>query len=156
MEVSMSVSGFDTVSSAFAEAGVKTMSMEWVSEKIAEAIRDDINTRFLSSPATITGGTAYGSIEYSKLSNYAFSQSPHRREGQIHIDTGKLWRGSVTPNGDNVFFTEGDTFFFQLTGDNVAELQNLRPIVFWHQILLDQISQIYTDNLLANDSISSS
>lgn len=155
INISLKVSGLENINTAFSEAESRAGSMEWISEQLAQAVRDDVNTRFLTSPATLTGGVAYGNIEYAKLSNYALSRNPQRAEGQIHIDTGKLWKGAVTPGADNLFYTDGDTFFFQLTGENVAELQNLRPIVFWHQVLLDQLSQIYTDNLLANDSSNS-
>ena len=152
MQISFEVSGLDNINAAFSEAEGRAGNMEWIAEQLAKAVRDDINTRFLTSPATLTGGIAYGNIEYAKLSNYALLRNPQRAEGQIHIDTGKLWKGAVTPGTENLFYTDGDTFFFQLTGENVTELQNLRPIVFWHEALLDQLSQIYTENLLTNDS----
>ena len=151
MEIKITSTGLDKLTAQIEMAQDRIGDLDQVSDQVAQIIRDDINTRFILSPATTSGGMAYGGIEYKKLSNMAFRQNPRRLTGQIHIDSGTLWRGAITPGAKNVYYTDGDTFFFELTGENVDELQQLRPIVFWHPELLEKIAKVVSEALLADD-----
>lgn len=151
MEIKITSTGLERMSEQIEMAQDRLGDLDQVSDEVAQIIRDDINTRFLLSPATTTGGMAYGGIEYRKLSNMAFRRNPRRLTGQIHIDSGTLWRGAVTPGAKNVYYVDGDTFFFELTGENVDELQSLRPIMFWHDELLEKVAQLLSNKILSDE-----
>lgn len=151
MDIKITSTGLDKLTAQIETAQDRIRSLDKVSDQVAQMIRDDINTRFLLSPATATGGMAHGGVEYRKLSNMAFRQNPRRLTGQIHIDSGTLWRGAITPGAKNIYYTDGDMFFFELTGENVDELQKLRPIVFWHPELLEKIAKLVSEAMFEDD-----
>lgn len=151
MEIKITSTGLDRMTEQIELAQDRIGDLAKVSDQVAQLIRDDINTRFLLSPATATGGMAHGGVEYRKLSNMAFQQNPKRMIGQIHIDSGTLWRGAITPGAKNIYYTDGDTFFFELTGENVDELQRLRPIVFWHPELLEKVAKLVSEAMFDDE-----
>jgi len=151
MEIKITTTGLSQMTDRIETAQDRIGDLTPISDQVAQLIRDDINTRFLLSPVTTTGGMAHGGIEYRKLSNMAFRQNPRRLSGQIHIDSGTLWRGAITPGAQNVYHVDGDTFFFELTAKNVDELQKLRPIVFWHNELLEKIAKLIQESLLQDN-----
>ena len=76
MEIKITSTGLDKLTAQIEMAQDRIGDLDQVSDQVAQIIRDDINTRFILSPATTSGGMAYGGIEYKKLSNMAFRQNP--------------------------------------------------------------------------------
>jgi len=118
-----------------------------IAYQLAEIVRDNhLTPLFLSEPSTLTGGPVHGDAYHSPLSSYTLRQNPRRATGQIHIDSGSLWRGAVTEGGGgNRYEVVGNEFTYELTDLRAPILQAMRPILFWHEELEKAITGAIAD-----------
>lgn len=140
--LSINLRGFSDLDSRFDKMSDRVTDFNPISRDLADIVRQDINLRFLSSPATVSGGVVYGNVYWGPLSPYTFRMNPRREQGKVHIDTGRLWQGAINEGGGgNRYYTQGSDFFFELTASQVDDLQNKynRPIAFWHEELLNKV-----------------
>lgn len=124
-----------------------------ISRELAEVVRDKhLNPLFLSSPSTLTGGMVHGGEYWAPLSPYTLRLHPHRANGQIHIDTGNLWKGAVQEGGaGNRYDVSGPEFTYELTDSRAPDLQEKfgRPILFWHEELLEEMGKAVLEYAIA-------
>lgn len=124
-----------------------------ISRELAECVRDKhLNPLFLSEPPTLTGGPVYGGEYHAPLSPYTLRLHPHRANGQIHIDRGTLFQGAVSEGGSgNRYEVNGAEFTYELIDPRAPDLQNKykRPILFWHESLLEEMAKVFLDYQIA-------
>lgn len=124
-----------------------------ISRELAEVVRDKhLNPLFLGSPSTLTGGMVHGGEYWAPLSPYTLRLHPHRANGQIHIDRGVLFQGSVQEGGaGNKYSVAGSEFTYEITDPRAPDLQEKyeRPILFWHEELLEDMARAVLDYEIA-------
>jgi phage gpG-like protein len=112
-----------------------------IARDLADIVRDDIDLRFRSSPATEVGGEVHGGVYWDKLTDYTFSLHPERRGGKVLIDTGELYRDSISEGQGNRYRIDGREFTFELTSKKAVENQAKRPIAIVHDDLLRKVAK---------------
>ena len=144
--ISMEVTGIEDAQSKLSGISDFLDDMTPLAQELAEIVRDKhLNPLFLSEPSTLTGGPVHGDVYHAPLSAYTLRLHPHRATGQIHIDTGSLWRGAVAEGGGgNRYDVVGNEFTYELTDPRAPQLQALRPILFWHEELEKEITGAIT------------
>lgn len=139
--ISVDLRGLSDMGDRFNSMSRRVTDFNPISRDLADIIRQDLNLRFLSSPATVSGGIVHGNVYWGSLSPYTFRMNPRRLQGKVHVDTGRLWQGSISEGGGNRYHVQGSDFFFELTNQNTGDLQNKykRPILFWHEELVNKV-----------------
>ena len=112
-----------------------------LAKELAKIVQEDLNMRFLTAPATEVGGEVWGGAYWKPLSQYTFNLHPNRRGGKIHIDTGRLWKASITPGGESLYELRDNQFKFEILVDYAAKLQQWRQILFWHPVLVEKLTK---------------
>lgn len=119
-----------------------------IERQLADEIRADVDMRFKSSPVVEVGGAVYGGVQWDRLTDYALFMNPRRRGGRILIDTGELYRGAITPGGANQTKVKGKEFTFELTDRKAIKNHPKRPILVWHDELLEKVSKVYLKHVV--------
>lgn len=130
----------------------KASNLQKAVEGITDIVREDVKQRFISSPNTETGGVVYGGKYWNPLSKSYLASHPERLGGQIYIDSGNL-KDSFTIEGhaDNVSDFNGTTIEIGSKVPYANKLQSMRPIIFWHLILEQQVAEYLLKWVSEND-----
>lgn len=109
--------------------------------RLQKVMADDVQQRFASSPATVSGGFVHGGEFWKPLSESYLRMRPERAQGKIYIDTQNLMRSFNVGSPKNISrFTDSLTFEFGTNVPYAEELQTVRQIVFFYDALLDKIA----------------
>lgn len=105
-------------------------------------LQSDVDERFMSAPATETGGQVYGGQYWEALSNTYLVSRSDRRNGQILRDTGELMQ-SMTSSGSpyGIWAITTSEFVFGTALAKAQKLQRIRPFLFWHPQLLQKVAE---------------
>ncbi|HEY9598484.1 MAG TPA: hypothetical protein V6D33_12520 [Cyanophyceae cyanobacterium] len=121
-----------------------------IARQLADVVRKDhLDPMFRSEPSTLSGGVVWGGEFHAPLTHRTLTLHPRRRLGQVHIDTGSLWKGTITEGGSNTYDVEGTEFTYELTDDRVPKLEQWRAILYWHDYLLEQMMLVILAFLIA-------
>jgi hypothetical protein len=125
-------------------------------EKLEKIMFEDLKKRFASSPSTTVGGIVYGNEEWSSLSDYYLSKRPDRAGGQIYKDTLDLNNSLVAMTSDTIseFKQKGSqevTYIFGTKIKYAEKLQEMRPIVFLHEELIEELVEAYKEFIIEKD-----
>lgn len=144
MSFSVSVEGFEELTTQLEE--YQNKSKLELQQGIVEIIRKDVERRFISSPATTTGGTVYGGVFWRALKDSYLQRRPDRQSGQVLIDTGAL-RDSLTIDGARGSFVRygHDTIEFGTEIEYAEELDKIWKLIFFHPELIQEINQFLID-----------
>lgn len=113
-------------------------------------LQQDVDLRFMTAPATETGGQVYGGESWEALSDAYLIARPERRNGQILRDTGELMQ-SMTSSGSpyGIWSTTTDGFVFGTALSKAEDLQKKRPFLFWHSLLIQKVAQYLANYLIS-------
>ena len=113
-------------------------------------MQQDIDLRFMTAPATETGGQVYGGEYWEELSEAYLVARPERRNGQILRDTGELMQ-SMTASGSpyGIWSITSDGFVFGTALSKAEELQKNRPFLFWHPQLIQKVAEYLANYLIS-------
>jgi hypothetical protein len=124
-------------------------------EKLEKVMFKDLEKRFSSSPSTTMGGIVYGNKEWSSLSDYYLSIRPDRVGGQIYKDTLALSNSLVSMTSDTVSeFKESGSEFTYVFGTKLKyaeKLQEMRPIIFLHDELVEELVKTYREFIIEKE-----
>jgi hypothetical protein len=150
LSISISATGLEGMSAKLDTMSNAVDDLSPIAPKLAEIVRDKhLNPLFKSEPSTLIGGQVWGGVYHAPLSRATLLMHPRRRTGQIHIDTGRLWRGAVTEGGEgNRYDVDGTEFTYELTDERAPALQAMRPILFWHKSLRIAMTEAIVTYLL--------
>ena len=114
---------------------------EKLKERLQKVMSEDLQKRFASSPAATSGGYVHGGEYWKPLSEAYLAMRPERAQGRIYIDTQKLMQ-SFNVGSPNAIarFSDSLTFQFGTKIPYAEDLQSLRQIVFFYDLLLDQLA----------------
>lgn len=114
--------------------------------KLTKVMSEDVKKRFSSSPSTVQGGYVHGGVHWKPLSESYVANNPTRQQGRIYIDSGALMR-SFEINSPNLIsdFSNNKIFEFGTSVPYAKKLDKTRPIVFFHEDLLNVITETYLE-----------
>lgn len=114
---------------------------EKLKDRLQKVMSEDLKKRFASSPATVTGGYVTGGEYWKPLSEAYLAMRPTRAQGRIYIDTQNLMQSFNVGSPQNISrFSDSLTYEFGTKVPYASDLQNLRQIVFFYDLLLDQLA----------------
>lgn len=151
MGFSLDTSKWEALVKQFEEMEERGLSIRPVAPKLKSIIQQDILTRFQQSPPVETGGVVWGemaevngqmvqSVEWAKMSDFWLNTHPHRRGGQLLIDTGALMRASTSDAGGQVYLEEDTSISLGVDVPYAQKVAERRPFIFMHQGLVDKLT----------------
>ena len=147
-------------------------NLEKALDKVSEVVREDIKIRFMTAPTVEQGGIVHGGIYWKPLSQYTI-RTFNRQGGQILTNTGALMRSlTVKEDPNHISKFENGTFVIGTNIDyaekhqppnvDITSLDNNdnhlygeippRPFVFYHDKLVDKISNALEEYITTGDS----
>lgn len=113
-------------------------------------LQQDVDLRFMTAPATETGGQVYGGESWEALSDAYLVGRPERRNGQILRDTGELMQ-SMTASGSpyGIWSISNNELVFGTALFKAIELQENRPFLFWHSLLIQKVAEYLANYLIS-------
>jgi len=142
LEITLQAKDLEGLEEYYSKMRDRAQDMSGIREEWGKICRKHFDRVFRSSPAVEIGGKVYGDRYWRPLSPFYLSRNPHRRGGQIMIDTKRLWRATITENGENTYDFEDDlTFVYEVNVPYAQKQQDMRPFVFWHEELLDELAE---------------
>jgi hypothetical protein len=106
-------------------------------------IQSDVDERFDTAPATTSGGTVYGGETWPALTPGYLKANPRRQNGKLLNDTGELLQSFTIGGKANIFKSTKDAIEFGSGLAKAAGLQNKRPMLFEHQELTEQVTELW-------------
>lgn len=111
-------------------------------------LQEDVDLRFESSPLTETGGIVYGGVQWASLSEAYMAANPRRYGGQILRDTGELQQSFTAYGSPYQIYDVAESYLvFGSALAKASKLHRKRPIVFWHNLLLEKIATFLVNYL---------
>lgn len=107
-------------------------------------VQADVDERFATAPSTTSGGSVYGGGSWAKLTDNYLKRNPRRQGGQLLRDTGELLQSFTVGGGGNIFKSTKDAIEFGSGLAKAAGLQEKRPMLFEHDELTDQVTELWT------------
>ena len=153
MTLKLEIKGFDDIQKQLTRLAERDLRQ--VQEGVVKLLREDVALRFQQSPTVETGGQVHGNVEWRPLSEGYLNANPHRRGGQILIDTGQL-RDSLTIENAPYSYVQynpnsveyGTTVPYATTQEKIG-----RQIVFLHPMLMQKISTFVTNYFVTGKDI---
>lgn len=151
--MNLEIQGFEEIQQYLSR--IDNADLQLLQEGIVELLRQDVMLRFQSSPTVETGGMVYGDVEWKPLSEGYLNANPHRKGGQILIDTGTLKDSLTIPNAPYSVVEYGSDSVTYGTDVPYAKVQEKlgRKIVFLHPVLMNQITAYVEQYLMTGNNI---
>lgn len=135
------VEGFDDIAKKLNDLESEETKRKY-QEGVLEILRNDLKTRFLSSPPTSTGGEVYGGVYWRGLREGYLNSRPDRKHGQVLIDSGALRDSLVIPEAPHsVVRIEGDTIELGTDLEYAEELNRTWQILLFHDELINKLTE---------------
>jgi hypothetical protein len=109
-----------------------------IQRELDDIQREELKLRFLSSPATLTGGVVHGDVYWNRLSDWYLNQVPRRRKGQIMIDSGRLKNEATNEGSGNSSSLNQNSYEFKLNTPYAGKQDTMRQLLFWNEGLLQK------------------
>ena len=130
----------------------RTRDLQPIARELGEIQREELVLRFLSAPATQTGGVVHGDVYWNRLSDWYLNQVPRRKEGQIMIDSQKLKTDATTPGAGNTSRFENGQYSFSINTYYAQKQDKVRSLLFWSDGLLRKTEEAIVGYILTGDS----
>jgi hypothetical protein len=134
-------------------AKLQSIDLLTLKKAIVKLLQKDIEQRFLTSPTTSTGGYPHpGEYYWKELSESYLAKFPNRRNGQQLIDTGALRDSLIYENAANSYLVYTDTGLdFGTSLEYAPEQDELRPFLYLHEILVNQMEMLCLDYISSSE-----
>jgi len=106
-------------------------------------VQGDVDERLATAPSTTSGGRVYGGAEWPALTEAYLKSNPRRVSGKLLNDTGELLQSFSVGGKGNVFNSTKDAVEFGSALVKAAGLANKRPLIFEHQELTEQVTELW-------------